>query len=61
VVTPITTRDVFVLGRSRDDDFLAPPLSIVGAGFGGVGEEAGRFHDNVNADIAQAGWPGRVL
>ena len=39
------------VGRRRDDDFLRAAAVDVRARFGGVGEEAGRFDDDVDAEV----------
>jgi hypothetical protein len=62
VVDTQSDGDVFVLGRRGNDDFLGATAVDVGACFGGVGEETGRFHYDVGADIAPAQvGRGRVL
>ncbi len=44
-------RDVFVLGRRRDDDLLGASLVDVDLRLVGVGEEARRFDDDVDPQV----------
>jgi hypothetical protein len=52
VVNAEYDRDVFTGGRCGDDDFLCAPTVDVDASLLGVGEEAGGFDDDVDAEIA---------
>ena len=52
VVDAHDDRDVVVGGRRRDDDLLGATGVDVLAGVGGLGEEAGRLDDDVDAQVA---------
>ena len=49
-------RDVLVLGRRRDDDFLCSTAVDMGLGLGGIGEESRRLDHDVDPKVA----PGQV-
>ena len=49
-------RDVFILGRGRDDDLLDGAAQVLG-GILGIGEKAGGFDDDLGADAGPIAVP----